>query len=300
MPIVKPPPAPPTQWAAHMGRAIGRADDFYALAYCPDLDEVEVQKDPAHRAFTFVFRFQNGVRTEIGRLKVRLEDLWPSERGPILSVGAPRGVIEISPSGLSETALAQLREYLMSIWGPNDGHVFAAGGALDPIVLYRQHGRWVQLPLPEGTKPILDVRGFRDNEVYFVGNDGQILLWDGRQIVPLPSPTTRHLVKLAALDDKFMCAAGYDGTLLMGNRQGWRIVPTNTKADLLSIDRLDGKVYYGADGAVWSFDGASRPRIAIDTPADWVNGLVDGLVLVDVDKAKLYRGGTLTDLNTII
>jgi hypothetical protein len=300
MPNVKAPAPPPTRWSVHVGRAVGRADDFYALAYCPDLDEVEVQKDPAHRAFTFVFRFQNGIRTEIGRLKVRLEDLWPAERGPILSVGAPRGIIEISPSGLAETALPQLREYLMSIWGPNDLQIFAAGGALEPTVLCRQQGRWVQLALPPGTKPILDVRGLSETEVYFVGNDGQILLWDGGQIVRLSSPTTRHLVKLARLDDKFMCAAGYDGTLLMGNRQGWRVVPTNTKADLLSIDHLDGKVYYGADGAVWSFDGASLPVAAIDTPADWVSGLADGLLLVDVDKAKLYRGGSLFDLDTVI
>lgn len=300
MPIVKGPAPPPTQWPVHMGRAVGRADDFYALAYCPDLDEVEVRQDPSHRAFTFVFRFQKTARTEVGRLKVRLEDLWSSDRGPILGVGAPRGLIEIAPSGLSETSLPQLREYLMSIWGPDDAHVFAAGGALEPVVLYRQQGRWIQLALPEGTKPILDVRGLKENEVYFVGNDGQILVWDGRQIVRLPSPTTRHLVKLARLDDRFMCAAGYDGTLLMGNRQGWRIVPTSTKADLLSLDQFDGRVYYGADGAVWSFDGASPPVIAIDTPADWVSGLADGLVLVDVDKAKLYRAGTLTDLDTIV
>ena len=298
--VVKKPPPPPPQYAANLGRAVGRCDDFYVLAYCPDLDEDEKAVDRAHRQFTFVFRFQQTARSTVGRLNRRLEDLWQPAQGPILSVGAPRGVIEIEPTGLREVALPQVNEYLMSIWGTDDAHVFAAGGAFQPIVLYRRQGQWLQIPIPDGTGPILDVRGLSEREVYFVGKGGQILLWDGQQLSHLSSPTTRNLVNLARLDDRYMCASGYDGTLLMGNKNGWRIVPTNTQAALLSIGSLDGKVYYGADDVVWSFDGASAPVSAIQTPADWVSGLADGLVLVNVDKAKLYRAGNLIDLDTII
>jgi hypothetical protein len=302
MPVVvkKPPPPPPPQYTANLGRAVGHCDDFYVLGYCPDLDEDEKAVDRAHRSFTFVFRFQGTARSTVGRFKLRLEDLWQPPQGPILSVGAPRGVIEIEPTGLREVALPQVNEYLMSIWGTDDAHVFVAGGAFQPIVLYRRQGQWLQIPIPDGTRPILDVRGLSEREVYFVGNDGQILLWDGQQLSRLPSPTTRHLVNLARLDDRYMCASGYDGTLLMGNKNGWRIVPTNTTAALLSIGSLDGKVYYGADDVVWSFDGASAPVVAIQTRADWVSGLADGLLLVDVDQAKLYRAGNLIDLDTII
>ena len=51
---------------------------------------------------------------------------------------------------------------------------------------------------------------------------------------------------------------------------------------------------------VWSFDGRSRPNVAIDTRAAWVNGLADGLVLVSEDDAKLYRAGTLVDLDLVL
>ena len=300
MVVVKPKPPPPTRWPIHLGRAVGRCDDFYAIGYTPDLDEQEKEIDPTHRAFAFVFRFQATARTTVDRLKVRLEDLWQPPRGPILSVGTPRGIIEIEPTGLREVALPFQTDILVSIWGADDAHVFAAGGMLDPCALYRRHGQWTQLTLPAGTAPIFDVRGQREDEVYFVGEAGQIHYWNGRQLFRLPSPTTRPLVKLARLDDRYMCAAGYDGTLLMGNKNGWRIIPTQTGENLLSMGDLGGKVYYGANGAVWSFDGRSLPVIAIDTPADWVNGLADGLLVVNVEKAKLYRAGTLIDLDTIL
>jgi hypothetical protein len=284
-----------------LGRAVGRSDDFYAFGYSPELDDWVSGKDPQHDgSFTFVFRFQEGVRSTVGRVKVRLDGLWQPPRGPILAAGHPGGIVQIDASGLTEVALPQLANVAFSIWGTDNEHVFVCGGALKPFVIYREHGQWRQLALPAGTERILNGCGQDENEVYFVGDGGQIHLWDGRQISRLPSPTTRDLVGLARLNDKYMCACGYGGTLLMGNKQAWRIVPTNTNTELLSLAELDGKVYFGAEDVTWSFDGQSSPVKAIDARSRVLSGLSDGLLLARFEKAKLWSGGVVTDLDTVI
>jgi hypothetical protein len=302
MPVVKErvPPPPIVHPQAVIGRAVGRCDDFYALAYSPELDEQAKQADPSHRAFTYVLHYQALAKTIVGRLTVRLDDMWQPARGPILSVGVPRGVVQIDAAGLSEVSVPQISEVLTSIWGTDDANVFVGGGAFTPTVVRREQGQWKALRVPDGTTLIQAVRGFANGEVYFACAGGKILIWDGRALSLVQTPTSRDLVSLAPLDDKHMCASGYDGTLLIGNRAGWRLVPTGTDKPLLSIGAFGGKVYFGAEGAVWSFDGRSRPKVAIDTPAVWVNGLADGLVVVSEDDAKLYRAGTLVDLDIVL
>jgi hypothetical protein len=302
MPVMTPRPPPTPNRRATLGPAVGRADDFYAFGYCPDLDELEREVDPDHGDFTYVLRYQNGQKTLVDRVKARLDGFWePPALLPLLAVGEPNGILEVDPKGAREVALTppppgQFR----ALWGASDAHLFACGGFLQPFVLHRDHGHWTQLPLPAGTRPLNHVRGLKANEVYFAGEQGQLLLWDGKTLSALPVPTTRYLTQLAPLSPQVMCVVGYQGTLLMGNAQGWRQVPTQTEEALLSLAALDGKVYYGAEGVVWSFDGHSAPVVAIQTPARWVSGLHDALVLDDGQQSQLYRGGTLTPLDTTV
>jgi hypothetical protein len=284
----------------HLGRAVGRSDDFHVLGYCPDLDEHErTTGDPDHAQYTFVVRYQHPARTIVDRLDLRLDALWQATRGPLLAMGGVRGVIEIDAAGTREVSLPQLRGHALSMWGSSDAHLFACG-IVEPFAYYRRGGQWLALQLPEGTRGLYDVRGFHENEVYFVGEGGTILRWNGQALTTVPVPTTRYLTGIARLDDTTMCICGYQGTLLMGNRRGWRVVPTGVEDNLLTLAALDGKVYYGADDVVWSFDGRSAPTVAIDTRARWVSGLADGLVLVDNDVSKLWSGGQLTRLDTIV
>jgi hypothetical protein len=237
----------------------------------------------------------------VERVKTRLDRVWKPARGPVLAVGEPNGLIEIEPTGVREVALVppppgQPR----SLWGTDPGHLFICGGYHAPFVLHRRGLHWSQLPLPPETALLYDVRGLGEREVYVAGEKGQLLLWDGQAMSRLPVPTTRILTALGRLSGTLMCAAGYQGTLLAGNRQGWRLVPTHTDQALLALAELDGKVYYGADGVVWSFDGRSAPQVAIPTPARWVSGLADGLVLDDGQQSKLYRRGKLDILDTTV
>jgi hypothetical protein len=301
MPVVKPKQPPVVNRTATMGPAVGRADDFYAFGYCPDLDEIEKETDPDHGQFTWILHYVKTKKTIVERVKARLDGLWQPAQGPILAVGEPNGVVEIDAAGVREVAMSppppgQFR----SIWGTDPGAVFACGGYFGPFVFHRRAGQWMSLPLPPDSALTYDIRGFSEREVYVAGEKGQILLWDGKSFTKLPTPTSRILTSLARLSPTVMCAGGYEGTLLAGNKHGWRIVPTNTKDTLLSLAEWDGKVFYGADGAIWSFDGKSPPTVEIQEPARWVNGLADGLVFDDGAQARLYHGGKLVTLDTTV
>jgi hypothetical protein len=292
-----PPATPPASFPGIIVRAIGGSQDFHALGYSHAFDDEKKKADPDHVHTTFVFRYVNSIRTTVARLDMLLSDLWAEPGGPLLAVGTPKGVLQIDAHGVTEVSVPQLTGYAMSIWGPDAADLFVSGGPAEPFIFYRRQGQWHSLPMPPGAGPIYDGRGMNAHEVYFVGEAGQILLWDGRQVSRLPTPTTRPLAAIARLNDLYMCAAGYDGTLLMGNRKGWRIIPTNTSAALLSIVEWGGKVYYLADDALWSFDGQSAPVAVIDAPGGLVNELSDGLVISEVGDARLYSGGALSDLD---
>jgi hypothetical protein len=299
VPVVKPSAPAPTKFGLHLGPAVGRADDFHVLGYCPDMDEVERGTHPGHRAFTYVLHYQPGSRTIVDRVNERIDGLWMPPQGPLVGVGDARGYLEIDAAGIREVALPQARGHFVSVWGVGVDHLFVCG-MYPASVLYRRFGTWLDLPLPEGTRDLYGVHGLSADEVYFVGEEGQISLWDGRAISRLSVPTTRYLTDVVALDGQFMCASGYQGTLLIGNRRGWRVVPTATNDAILTLAALDGKVYYGAEDALWSFDGKSAPSLAAPTPVHWLSALDDALVLSDGESGKLYRAGTLTDLDTIV
>ncbi len=297
MPVVKRKASPPTSWRLQLGPAVGTAADFWVLARCPALDEHERRRDPDHGELTHVLRYQLPTRTVVARVPARIEDLWQIRGGPLLGVGEPLGYLEIDPTGAREVALDDVPGTFSRMWGPDADHVFACGSHA-PFVLYRRMGQWVRLALPDGVEGLYDVCGRHEREVYFVGDRGVIVRWDGRSLTRMHVPTSAYLTGIVALDDASFCVCGYQGTLLRGNGSGWTPIATGLDADLLSLAALEGKVYFGSDDAVWSFDGVRPPAPAIEIAARWVSGLDDGLVISYADDAWLYRAGALTRLDT--
>ena len=299
MPVVKPKRERPVQYSVRLGPAVGSAADFWVLAYCPELDEAEKRVNRDHTEFTYLLRYQLPVRTVIGRVPTRLDALWQRSDGTLIAVGDTLGYVEVAAGALSEVPLSNVPGQFSSLWAADDAHLFATG-ICQPFAFYYQNGQWNQLALPSGADNILDVCGFSERDVYFVGDAGQVHHFDGRVLQRLRVPVRRHLTAITKLDDARMCIGGYQGTLMVGNRQGFRHLATNVTDPLLALGVLDGKVYYGADDYVWSTDGIAAPTVAIDFAARWVSGLVDGLVISHEDEAKLYHRGALTDLDLSI
>jgi hypothetical protein len=296
MPFVKPKTEKPPVLEAVLGAAVGRTKDFHVLAYCPDLDEMATEENPDHDQYTFVLRYQLPDRKLVGRYPRRLDGLWKRSDGTLMAVGDTQGYVEITDAGLSEVSLGKVPGVFSAIWGASDAHVFAAG-SYRSFVYYQRHGKWQELPLPEGTAAINAIGGFSEDDVYFAGEEGQVLHFDGQAVTRLRVPARFDLTGIARLNRTQVCISGYGGTLLVGNRSRWRHVVTQTHDDLLALAVLNGRIHYVADDEVWSTDGSAPATSVFPLEATWISGLDDGLVLGDDASAKLYASGTLTDLD---
>lgn len=299
MPVVKKKQSPPPSRELVLGPAVGRSDDFYALGFSPELDDDERNTNPEHSAFTHILRYQLPGRDVVARVSSRLDALWKPDKGPVLAMGEPLGYVEVTPQGATEVALPNIKGQFSSMWGFNDDHIYACGN-YDPLAFNRRQGSWMELPLPADPPQLRDVGGLSPQDVYFVGDHGAILHFDGRQIRALDVPTTRYLTGIVALDDKYLVACGYNGVLLMGNKRGWRLIPTAGDGEILAVAKWDGAVYFGLDGEMYRFDGASEPQSVLEEEVRWISGLDDGLVAVTLDATYLITSAGQVTLDTVI
>jgi hypothetical protein len=299
MPVVKKKQPPPQTHDLVLGPAVGRSDDFYALAFSHELDDEERYRNPDHSAFTHILRYQLPTRDVIARVPVRLDGLWQPQQGPVLAMGEPLGYLEVTPQGVTEVRLPDVLGQFSSIWGFNDDYIYACG-CYEPMAYLRMRGSWMKLPLPPDPPQLRDVWGLSPTDVYFVGDDGSILHFDGRALTALEVPTTRHLTGIVALDDKHLVVCGYSGVLLMGNKKGWRQIPTASVEEILAVARWDGRVYFGLDGAMYSFDGSTGPQAVLDDEVRWVSGLEDGLVIVTLTGTYLMTAAGSVALDTVV
>jgi hypothetical protein len=298
MPILKPKSPPPRSWRLVFGSAAGKSSkDFYVLAYNPVLDELENKRNSSHEEYTHILYFKDSKRSLVGTSKQRIDEIWISPTGHAYAVGSASGVIEASPTSCSEVSLDNLPGVLNAIWGVNDEHIFACG-VYSPFMLYRQHGVWQEIALPNDTPQLRAISGLDEHNVYIVGDNGYILYFDGQSVQKLDSPTTRHFTSVVALNDSHLCIGGYFGILLFGNKKGWRIVPSKTEEPLLNLAHFKNEVCYCSPDGVWSFDGINSPKLLLEQTGRWVNSLHDSIMIVDGYDAWLFDGAILTSLDT--
>lgn len=289
---------PPSQWELVYGNAVGKSTDCYAIAYCHELDEFEKNRNIDHTEYSFVFHFDCMKRHQVVRLNTRLDALWQAPSGLVLAAGNTGGYLEITSQSGTEVALPSVPGQFFSLFGFSENHLYACGG-FAPFFYYRRFGKWLNVPVPENCPPLWSIAGFHENEIYVVGDNGTILLFDGKDLNKIECPTTARLTSIAVLNQKYLCIGGYMGTLLMGNKNGWRFIPTNTEEPLLKIADFGGKVFYGADGSLWSFDGQKAPTVELDKKVRWINRLDDGL-LFDNGEAYLYIDGKLQPIDRML
>lgn len=301
MPMLKKRSAPPSEWPLLTGSAAGQnSKDFFLFGYSPDYNEYVARRNPPTEEYTHILYFRNLKQHRVSRIPDKLSKMWWNHADAAYAVGTPEEVIEIKHSGCTGVAMEGLPGIFTAIWGTGEDHVFACG-MFNTFVLYRYFGVWQQLSLPEGMNLALHhIVGFNERDVYFVGQDGIVLHFDGHNLRPLQIPTTRTLLSASIFDHKNICISGYGGTLLYGNKEGWRLIPTETDEPILSIALFRKSICFPTEEGVWTFDGKRSPTLLIDQPAGWVNSLGDAITLSDEISTWLFDGKKLTKLDTIL
>jgi hypothetical protein len=290
----------PSTWLLETGHGDGTgADAYYLIGASQAYNEFHALQRPPFEHWTHVLGFQGTTRTSVVTIPERLMKIcWRPPANPYV-VGDPEAIYEITPTGAQEIAVKGLPGVFAAMWGP-DARSYFACGLFEAFALFGEPRKWTTLPLPADNGGLHHIDGFAADAVYFVGYAGAVLYWDGARLHPVPVPTSRTLVNIAKLDDRHLCITGYAGTLLYGNRKGFRLIPTGTDQPLLSIGRFGNAVWYGTEDGLWSFDGGSAPKLVLDLPVYWVNGLGDALTVFDGEKTYLFDGSTLTELDTTI
>lgn len=299
MPNLAPKALPAQSFNACLGPSVGRTDDFWALAYCPERDDIERMTNPDHTAFTYVIHYQLPRRTLVARIPQRLDALLQLSTGKVLAAGNTQGYLEIDPTGAVEVSIPGVSGVFSSMWAASDDHVFA-GGCADPFVYYRRHGQWQQLALPENSEDIRSICGFSEHDVYFVGPRGQVLHFDGHQINRVRVPYRTWLTGVATLNATEVCVSGYRGTLFYGNTRQWKYIATHSTEPILSVATLQKQAYYGLEEKVWVTDGIQPPSIVLDYDAVWASSLQDGLVFSGYTDAKLHSSSGTVDLDVSV
>jgi hypothetical protein len=303
LPDRKPPRA---TWPQQLYSSCGRGRrDFYVLGRNTDYDEAFDSANPETYIsptsyYTQVIHYVDYRREAAYRVPDRLLDMWwSSTRRIAYTAGFPRAVFEVDEKEIRELVLDAHNGAFIGLWGVGEEHVFACG--VRPFVLYRRFGAWQEISLPPlRTEHLHDIYGSAENDVYVVGGGGTILYFDGQRIAVLETPTTRNLLSIAPLGGGYYCAGGAGGILLVGNRRGWRLVPSPVEEDLLSLAQFDGKVFFGTEQGLYMFDGRSGPTRVLDMPLDGAEPLGDGVLVTHETEAWVYDGSELTPLDTTI
>ena len=306
MPHLPPPTPPPLRWPMALSAACGRGRaDFYALGHNRDFDATFEATNPMTllsptSRFTHIVHFTNAGADRVERVPDRLlQTWWSPTRQLAYAVGFPRGVFEIDAGGVGEVILDAHRGTFFGLWGTRDEVLFACG--FGPFAMRRRAGRWSELALPTlPTRQLHAVCGSAETDLLFVGGQGVILHYDGSVVTVLEVPTTRNLVSITPLGRDRYCVGGLGGTLLYGNRKGWRLVPSQVEDDLLHLANFEDRIYYATLDGLFAFDGVQPPQRVLDLPCDAVSSLGDALLVAHETHAWLYDGGPLVPLDTTV
>lgn len=138
-------------------------------------------------------------------------------------------------------------------------HACGAGGQV-----YRRDGRDVWTAIDKapvtshkaGHGILCDIGGFAGDDLYVVGQKGRIFNYDGRAWHDVSPGTNAYLESLRCGEDGQVYVGGQNGTLLAGDRNGWRVlVEPDDVEDIWDVEWFDGTLYVVADNRLMQVDG---------------------------------------------
>lgn len=155
------------------------------------------------------------------------------------------------------------------------GSVYACGMKRQ---VYRRTGeaQWVDMSAPAPRKSVKAgfeaIDGYNDEEIYAVGWSGEVWQYDGMRWIDRESPTNLILTAVCCGGDGVVYAAGQQGTVLRGRRDGWELVPWDEEVsvDLWDLCWFRGKLYVAAINGLFTLEGNMLAPVdfgIVDTPS---------------------------------
>ncbi len=90
----------------------------------------------------------------------------------------------------------------------------------------------------------MDIDGYSENELYAIGWEGEIWLYNNCLWGRLDTPTNLTLYSICCAEDGVVYICGQNGLVLKGRYNNWEIIAEeSTKEDLRGIRYHDGKIY---------------------------------------------------------
>lgn len=174
--------------------------------------------------------------------------------------------------------------WLLGVWGPPGGAVYAVGGSPDAGRIQRKVGAtWSELSIGLDAPLLNWAHGFSDQDFTVVGNHGTILHYDGQRFTQSATVTDQNLWGVFGATPDDLWAVGGDGfldgqaTILRNRGQGWTKVPVPTlqHPDVFAFFKVWGSaaddIYIvGQRGVVLHWDGAALTELFVGTGEDLV------------------------------
>lgn len=172
------------------------------------------------------------------------------------------------------TPVMGLDRILLSVWGARPDDIFVAGGSLGgpqgPAAFHFDGSKWTELPAKTVTQSSLWwVHGMSSSDVWFAGEQGTILRWNGSAFSPMTSGTTETLYGIWGASSAELWAVGgspdIDSVALHFDGTAWKPetrLPQNGGAYFKVWGSSASDVFIvGQHGVIWHYDGASWTKM---------------------------------------
>lgn len=175
--------------------------------------------------------------------------------------------------------------WLLSAWGPSADNVYAVGGAPDDGKIMRFDGSsWNAVDIGS-TVPLVNwVYGFGPNDLYFVGNEGLVLHYDGSTFTQQTTPTDQNLWGVWGSGPNDVYAVGGNGreenqaTILHYDGTAWTktATPTHDRPAVYAYFKVwgtsaDNVIVVGMQGSIASLTPNGFVEVESGTAEDLVS-----------------------------
>lgn len=196
---------------------------------------------------------------------------WPAiSMATVKPIGGKRTVVAISPQGdFWEVETSISKERTGSIKKP-PGHlrslavvdqVFYACGMGRTVLMRNTAGNWTSIGPPttpdvgDSVVGFEDLAGYSSKEIYAVGWQGEIWIFEKSRWRQLDSPVSANFNAVCCAEDGNVYIVGDNGSMLRGRGDSWSVLDTGIGLNLMDVAFHEGDVYVVTDFHILKLEG---------------------------------------------